>query len=171
MDIVSGFNHQKPGDNKKPLIFNEGENTYVLNRTAGPDGKALYYGIGRFGSYVEYSNDGVKTELFPAIIITGFYNNIGQSLQRLTIYNDSDYDIDLTSDMVDVEYVANDLYSCQMCVLKYFGADNYQLVAFDVVDEHLVTMTFKCSGVIPAGEAIECVFVDEFQYDLSSIRV
>lgn len=167
MSIISGFNHQKPGDNKKPMIYNDGDSTYVLNRTIGADGNPVYYGVGPLGRYVEFSTDGVKTETIPSITITPYLDS---GRKYLAIKNNSNYDVVLGSDVANIRYDDAD-HPYLTCFISRIEEPNFALVGFGVSNDHMVFINFRASDVVPANSSVNARVNAEKQYDLSSLVV
>lgn len=170
MDIVSGFNHQKPGDNNKPMIYHEGKDTYVLNKTARTDGQPLYYGVGKFGRYIELSNGEIVDVSVPVITIRGLYDPSTQAIAALYINTDSDYDVNLKYDKFSVVYNAAPLYTCPLCILNKV-LDTYALVAFDASGDHIFNVTFKCADVVPSAGRIKAEVISDHHHDISSLAL
>lgn len=170
MDIVSGFNHQNPGDNDKPMIYHEGEDTYVLNKTAGSGGQPVYYGVGRFGRSVEYSAGGLNVLPEPSIVITATYDTAGLITRPLLITNTSDHEIKLGVDRFSVRYETNN-YVFPVCIMTQTEPRRYSIVAFDLTGNHIAMVTFASgSGIKPNGE-MPGDAIEQRLYDISSLRM
>lgn len=170
MDIVSGFNHQNPGDNDKPMIYHEGEDTYVLNKTVGSGGQPVYYGVGRFGRSVEYSAGGLNVLPEPSILIKATYDTAGLAIKQLIITNTSDHDINLGTDRFSVRYETNN-YVCPVCIMTRTETRRYSIVAFDLTGDHIAMVAFRSGTVVKANDSIPCDVMEQKQYDISSLRM
>lgn len=170
MDIVSGFNHQNPGDNDKPMIYHEGEDTYVLNKTTGTEGQPLYYGVDRFGRHVEYSAGEMNVPPEPSIVIRATYDTAGLAIRQLTINNTSDREIDLGVDRFSVRYETNN-YVYPVCIMTQTKTTRYSIVAFDLTGDHIAMVAFRCGTVVKANDGLPCDVMEQKQYDISSLRM
>lgn len=170
MDIVSGFNHQKPGDNDKPIIYHEGEDTYVLNKTTGTGGRPLYYGVGRFGRPVEYSSGVLNVLPKPVILIRATYDTAGTAIRELLISNYSDHEINLEVDHFSVRYETNN-YIFPVCIMAQTDVRRYSIVAFDPTGNHIAMVAFRGPTVIKPNDSIPCDATAHKQYDISSLMM
>lgn len=176
MDIVSGFNHQKSGDNKKPLIYNEGENTYVLNRAVRPDGKVYYYGTDNEGRPI-YLLDGdsrVTKHTPPTVIIT---LTVDPEVTKANIVTNADYPVDLVNDVYEFDVVVPGFATGPYKVnTKYNPSDETFSIYIGVASieaEILILCELQLIPLEPIrpNDIFEATIVGSGKYDLDSIRV
>lgn len=176
MDIVSGFNHQKPGDNKKPLIFNEGENTYVLNRAVRPDGTVYYYGTDNEGRPI-YLLDGYSRVIKhtpPAVIIT---LTVDQEVTKANIVTNADYPVDLVNDVYEFNVVVPGIAFGPYKVNTKYLPDYETFVIYigfaSIEDETLILCELQLRPLEPIlpNDIVEAAIVGSGRYDITSIRV
>lgn len=176
MDIVSGFNHQKPGDNKKPLIFNEGENTYVLNRAVRPDGKVYYYGTDNEGRPIHLLEGYSKTfkHTPPAVIIQ---LTVEQEVTAATIITNADYPVDLVNDAYEFNVVVPGFalgpYKVNTTYIPLHEEFHIYIGFASIEDETLILCELQLRPLAPIrpNDVVEAAVVNGNRYDLTSIRV
>lgn len=89
--MVSGFNHNKIGDNEKPMIYNEHCETLVLNRGM-VGGRVVYYGVDGNGVPVIFDEHGLN-HAEPTIIEVSVESDVECSISMIS----GERDVDLFS--------------------------------------------------------------------------
>lgn len=136
--MVSGFNHNKIGDNKKPMIYNNGEDTLVLNRgTVG--GRVVYYGVDGNGAPVIFDEHGL--------------NHAEPTIIEVSVESDVECSISMTSGERDVDLL-NDAYQLVMYLdgEPLFGGistmldGNLYVYGLDPINSQTCVLVFDIGG-------------------------